>query len=221
MEKQQAKHIVSTYDADLENLKSMINEMGIMIEKQLFDSIKLLKQTNEEVIKRVIEDDQYVNNLEKKIRDFATKTLSKRQPLADDLRKILVALKLSSSMERIGDHASNIAYRVSLAKEAPVNYDTDSVFRLGESVLKNLSMALTSYDQDSKAIATTIPEEDKNIDLMYETCFREHITLMMENPTKFIAYGTQMLFIAKDLERIGDLSKNISKEVIYSLKGKL
>ena len=154
------------------------------------------------------------------IREFATKTLTKRQPLADDLRKIIISLKISSILERIGDHASNVAGRILHVKKVPDNYVTESIYQLGQLVVKNYSKALSSFDQDSQKIAQIVPTEDVTINSVYETCFREHLHLMMED-REIIGFSTQMLFIAKELERIGDLSKVISKEVIYNLKGKI
>ena len=136
------------------------------------------------------------------------------------MRKIIVSIKIASTLERIGDHAENIANRIEQAKIVPTNYLTDSIYRLGQSVIKNLSQALTAYDQNSITLSKNVSLEDKKIDLLYETCFREHLVLMMED-NKNISYFTQMLFIAKELERIGDLCKNIAKEVSYSVEGKI
>ena len=214
------KHIVSNYDNDLELLKNMIIEMGVMLEKQLFLAAEIIKVSNDEISKSIIETEKKINLSEKKIREYATNTLSKRQPLADDLRKILVSIQLSGTLERIGDHAANISTRVSKAETVPSTYTTDSIYRLGQSVIKILSQALSSYDESSESLAKSIAVQDKEIDLLYETCFREHIILMMEQNNN-IGYCVQMLFIAKELERIGDLSKNIGEEVLYSVRGKL
>lgn len=214
------KHIVSNYDNDLELLKNMIIEMGVMLEKQVFLAAEIIKVSNNEISKSIIETEKKINLSEKKIREYATNTLSKRQPLADDLRKILVSIQLSGTLERIGDHAANISTRVSKAETVPSTYTTDSIYRLGQSVIKILSQALSSYDESSESLAKSIAVQDKEIDLLYETCFREHIILMMEQNNN-IGYCVQMLFIAKELERIGDLSKNIGEEVLYSVRGKL
>ena len=214
------KHIVSNYDNDLELLKNMIIEMGVMLEKQVFLAVEIIKVSNDEISKIIIETEKKINLSEKRIREYATNTLSKRQPLADDLRKILVSIQLSGTLERIGDHAANISTRVSKAETVPSTYTTDSIYRLGQSVIKILSQALSSYDESSESLAKSIAVQDKEIDLLYETCFREHIILMMEQNYN-IGYCVQMLFIAKELERIGDLSKNIGEEVLYSVRGKL
>ena len=214
------KHIVSNYDNDLELLKNMIIEMGVMLEKQVFLAVEIIKVSNDEISKSIIETEKKINLSEKRIREYATNTLSKRQPLADDLRKILVSIQLSGTLERIGDHAANISTRVSKAKTVPSTYTTDSIYRLGQSVIKILSQALTSYDESSESLAKSIAVQDREIDLLYETCFREHLILMMEQNSN-IGYCAQMLFIAKELERIGDLSKNIGEEVLYSVRGKL
>ncbi len=216
------EHIVSTYDDDLNSLKSNLTEMGLKVEKQIFESVNLVKIINLSKAKKIIKNDDEIDSLETKIREFATTTLSKRQPLADDLRKIIIALKISSSLERIGDHASNIATRVLYVKNVPEFYQTDSIHQLGLLVLKNYSKALSAYDLQSREIAETVPTEDVTINSLYETCFREHLHIMMEDREKnSIGFYTQMLFVAKELERIGDLSKVISKEVIYNLQGKL
>ena len=170
--------------------------------------------------KKIQKADDAIDSLEVEIREFATKTLTKRQPLADDLRKIIISLKISSILERIGDHASNVAGRILHVKKVPDNYVTESIYQLGQLVVKNYSKALSSFDQDSQKIAQIVPTEDVTINSVYETCFREHLHLMMED-REIIGFSTQMLFIAKELERIGDLSKVISKEVIYNLKGKI
>ncbi|MFL2679392.1 MAG: phosphate signaling complex protein PhoU [Alphaproteobacteria bacterium] len=214
------EHIVSTYDEDLSLLKSNLIEMGLNCEKQLFNAINITRIISIEKANEIIKNDHEIDIQERKIRELATTTLSKRQPLADDLRRIIIALKISSILERIGDHASNIAGRILHVKKAPESYLTDSIFQLGKLVIKNFSNALSSYDQESQKIAQIVPTEDITINSVYETCFREHLHLMMEEP-KIIGFCTQMLFIAKELERIGDLSKVISKEVIYNLKGKL
>ena len=214
------EHIVTTYDEDLNSLKSNLTKMGLNVEKQIYNAVDLTKIINISKAKEVISNDKEIDALEKKIRGFATITLSKRQPLADDLRQIIISLKISSILERIGDHASNVAGRILSVKKAPEKYITDSIHQLGILVLKNFSTALSAYDQESKKIAQSVPTEDITINSVYETCFREHLHLMMED-RDIIGFCTQMLFIAKELERIGDLSKVISKEVIYNLQGTL
>ena len=214
------KHIVTSYDNDLEYIKILIIEMGVLLEKQTFEAIELIKLHNLKIMPTIKETEKKINSAEKKIREYSTNTLTKRQPLADDLRKIIVSIKIASTLERIGDHAENIANRIEQAKIVPSNYLTDSIYRLGQSVIKNLSQALTAYDQNSITLSKNVSLEDKKIDLLYETCFREHLVLMMED-NKNISYFTQMLFIAKELERIGDLCKNIAKEVSYSVEGRI
>ncbi len=214
------EHIVTTYDEDLNNLKTGLTEMGLKVEKQIFESVGLTKVINISKAKQIKRNDDEIDALETKIRKFATKTLSKRQPLADDLRKIIIVLKISSILERIADHASNVASRILYVKKSPDSYHTDSIHQLGLLVIKNFSKALSSYEQQSEKIAETVPTQDVTINSVYETCFREHLHLMMED-RELIGFCTQMLFIAKELERIGDLSKVISREVIYNLKGKL
>ena len=121
------EHIVSTYDEDLSLLKSNLIEMGLNCEKQLFHAINITRIINIAKANEIITNDDEIDAQETKIRELATVTLSKRQPLADDLRKIIISLKISSILERIGDHASNIAGRILYVKKAPENYLTDSI----------------------------------------------------------------------------------------------
>ena len=129
------EHIVTTYDEDLNSLKSNLTKMGLNVEKQIYNAVDLTKIINISKAKEVVENDKDIDALEKKIRGFATITLSKRQPLADDLRQIIISLKISSILERIGDDASNVAGRILSVKKAPDSYSTDSVHQLGLLVL--------------------------------------------------------------------------------------
>ena len=213
------EHIVSTYDDDLNTLKTKLLEMGVLVERQIFQAIEITKIINLAKAKKIQKADDAIDSLEVEIREFATKTLTKRQPLADDLRKIIISLKISSILESelVITHLMLLDVFFML-KKVPDNYVTESIYQLGQLVVKNYSKALSSFDQDSQKIAQIVPTEDVTINSVYETCFREHLHIMMED-REIIGFSTQMLFIAKELERIGDLSKVISKEVIYNLKG--
>ena len=131
------EHIVSTYDDDLNTLKTKLLEMGVLVERQIFQAIEITKIINLAKAKKIQKADDAIDSLEVEIREFATKTLTKRQPLADDLRKIIISLKISSILERIGDHASNVAGRILHVKKVPDNYVTESIYQLGQLVVKN------------------------------------------------------------------------------------
>ena len=146
------EHIVSTYDDDLNTLKTKLLEMGVLVERQIFQAIEVTKIINLSKAKEIQKGDDAIDALEAEIREFATKTLTKRQPLADDLRKIIISLKISSILERIGDHAANVAGRILHVKKMPENYLTDSIYQLGQLVVKNYSKALSSFDQDLSLI---------------------------------------------------------------------
>ena len=214
------QHIVTTYDEDLDKIKSDLFKMALIVEKQIYDSVNLIKILDIKKAKEIIKNDDKIDKKEKEIRNLATNILTKRQPLADDLRKILIALKISGTIERVADHAANIAGRMSYVNNIPDSYLTDSIFHLGSLVLANYAKAISSYDKDSSKIAKVVPNLDREINSIYETCFREHLHIMMED-RETIGFCTQMLFIAKELERIGDLSKVISKEVLYNVEGVL
>ena len=161
------EHIVSTYDDDLNTLKTKLLEMGVLVERQIFQAIEITKIINLAKAKKIQKADDAIDSLEVEIREFATKTLTKRQPLADDLRKIIISLKISSILERIGDHASNVAGRILHVKKVPDNYVTESIYQLGQLVVKNYSKALSSFDQASQKIAQVVPTEDVTINSVY------------------------------------------------------
>ena len=161
------EHIVSTYDDDLNTLKTKLLEMGVLVERQIFQAIEITKIINLAKAKKIQKADDAIDSLEVEIREFATKTLTKRQPLADDLRKIIISLKISSILERIGDHASNVAGRILHVKKVPDNYVTESIYQLGQLVVKNYSKALSSFDQDSQKIAQIVPTEDVTLSLIH------------------------------------------------------
>ena len=213
----QEGHIVKSYDEEIRDIKNNIVDMGSLVENQLKDSLQCLKDKDTEFAEKIIENDNVIDKAYNTLDQSLVEILGKRQPMAADLRTIFSAIKINKDLERIGDHASNIAGRILHVKKAPENYLTDSIYQLGQLVLKNFSKALSSYDQQSQKIAQIVPAEDVTINSVYETCFREHLHLMMEEP-KILGFCTQMLFIAKELERIGDLSKVISKEVAQKLK---
>lgn len=217
------KHIVSNYDADLNSCKSMIIEMGIQIEKNLFDLIEMIELPRKEIFDNLLKNEASQNTREKKIRLFVLNTLNKRQPMADDLRNIIIALKISGILERINDHITNAAKKLHNLEVLPKDFaSNNSVKMLAKSTLQNLSTALKAYEQFSADLSKQVQVEDESINKLFKKVFEENsINIKNSEKEEEIDSYISMLFIAKEFERIGDLSKNIGKEVKYYISGKI
>lgn len=217
------KHIVSNYDADLNSCKSMIIEMGIQIEKNLFDLIEMIELPRKEIFDNLLKNEASQNTREKKIRLFVLNTLNKRQPMADDLRNIIIALKISGILERINDHITNAAKKLHNLEVLPKDFaSNNSVKMLAKSTLQNLSTALKGYEQFSADLSKQVQVEDESINKLFKKVFEENsINIKNSKKEEEIDSYISMLFIAKEFERIGDLSKNIGKEVKYYISGKI
>ena len=217
------KHIVSNYDADLNSCKSMIIEMGIQIEKNLFDLIEMIELPRKEIFDNLLKNEASQNTREKKIRLFVLNTLNKRQPMADDLRNIIIALKISGILERINDHITNAAKKLHNLEVLPIDFaSNNSVKMLAKATLQNLSTALKAYEQFSAELSKQVQVEDESINKLFKKVFEENsINIKNSKKEEEIDSYISMLFISKEFERIGDLSKNIGKEVKYYISGKV
>jgi phosphate transport system protein len=212
------EHIVKSYDEELRRLNDTIVEMGGMTEAQIAASIEALMKRNPELSERVIEDDDKVDELNYEVDSQATRLLALRQPMALDLRNVVAALKISSDLERIADYASNIARRgIALCETAPVRpiHAVPRMSRLAQQMIKDVLDAYIERDV-SKAIA--VWRADEEVDEMYVSLFRELLTYMMEDPRN-ITPCTHVLFIAKNIERIGDHITNISETIYFLVHG--
>ncbi len=211
-------HIVSSYDDDLKKLDNFIAEMGGLAEVQLADAIDALIKRDVEKAEKVIERDRLIDALEQELDEFATRMIALRQPLAEDLRAVIAALKTSSVIERIGDYAKNIAKRTIPLSQTPVVGPINSVVRMAElvqSMIKNVLDAYVSRDGDK---ANDVLNSDAEVDALYTSLFRELLTYMMEDP-RVISSATHVLFVAKNIERIGDHATNIAGNVHFMVYG--
>ena len=213
-----AEHIIKSYDEELDRLSKMIVEMGGLAESQLAAAIEAVTRRDSERAARVIQDDDRVDQLEREIDNLAIRLLALRQPMARDLREIVAALKIASDLERICDHAANVAKRsIALAQTPPIQPVTTlpRMTRLALLLIKDVIDAYVARDAD-KAFAVWVRDEE--LDEMYGSLFRVLLTYMMEDPRN-IGPSTHLLFIAKNIERIGDHATNIAENVYYLVHG--
>lgn len=212
------EHIVSSYDEELQKLSVMISRMGGHSEKLLTDAIAALNRRDEVLAMKTIAADDQIDRLEREVEDLAILMIAKRQPMALDLREIMAAIKISSDLERIGDLAKNIAKRTLILNQAEPIQLTRSVERMGKIAAEHLKQVLDAYANKDLQAAINVWNSDDNIDAHYNSLFRELLTYMIEDP-RTISSCAHLLFIAKNLERIGDHGTNIAEYIHFLVTG--
>jgi phosphate transport system protein len=213
-----ADHIIKSYDEELQRLNKIIVEMGGLAETQIADATQAVVERDSDLAAMVVEGDAKVDQLERELDNLGIRLLALRQPMARDLREIFVALKIASDLERICDYAANIAKRsIALAQTPPIQpaHSLPRMTRLALALIKDVIDAYVERDA-AKAYAAWMRDEE--LDEMYASLFRVFLTYMMEDPRN-ISACTHLLFMAKNIERIGDHATNIAENVYYLVHG--
>lgn len=212
------QHIVSAFDDDLVSVQAKISEMGGLCEDLLTNALVAVQNRDAQLAAEVIARDKKLDALEMELEEIATRTIALRQPMAQDLRILISALKIASTLERIGDLAKNISKRaIYLSSARPVKLSS-SLVRMGQQTLGQLTEVLDAYSSRDTEKAVSVWRRDVEIDDVYNAIFREILTYMMEDP-RMIGLGSQLLFIAKNLERIGDHVTHVSEMIYYIVEG--
>jgi len=214
-----SEHIVKSYDEDLSQLKTMLAQMGGLVEQQLDDAIDALTRRDTALADRVIQNDERVDVLEHQIEEKAILTIARRQPVARDLREIMVAIRVASDLERIGDLAKNTAKRTHAMSDELPRKLMAGVTRMGRLAQVELKNILDAYSRTDAEMAMEVWRSDEELDALYNSIFRELLTYMMEDPRN-ISLCTHLLFGAKNMERIGDHATNIAENIYYLVHGK-
>ncbi len=212
-------HIAKAYDNDIATLKSQLAEMGGIAEEQLANAIQALIRRDTALADSVIRNDDTLDGLERRIEEKAILTIAKRQPMAHDLREIIVAIRVSSDIERIGDLAKNTAKRTHAISEALPRNLASGLTRMGQMAQTQLNQVLNAYALRDDEMGLAVWRADEDLDALYNSIFRELLTYMMEDPRK-IGECTHLLFGAKNLERIGDHTTNIAENIHFLIHGK-
>ena len=212
-------HIIKTYGEELEQLSAEVVLMGGLAEAQVADAVEAVARRDVALAQSVVGRDHWLDELEKDIERKCIRLIALRQPMADDLRKTVAAMKISTSLERIGDLAKNIAKRAVVISEAePMTPLTRSIERMGKLVSSRLRDVLDAYKSGKADLAQTVWASDTEVDEHYNAMFRELLTYMMGDP-RTISACTHLLFMAKNLERIGDHATNMAEHIHYELTG--
>ena len=213
-----ATHIVKSYEGDLKRLREMIARMGGLAERQVADAADALVRRDTKLAAEVVERDKLLDDMERDVEQFCVRLLALRQPMAQDLRLIIACMKISQDLERIGDYARNGAKRAIVVATQPILGSLNGFERMAELVQENLKGAIDALVEDDAAKADEVWGNDEPIDGIYNGIFREMLTFMMEDPRN-ITSATHLLFVAKNMERIGDHATNIAERVHFAVLG--
>ena len=213
------EHTIKSYEGELNLLDKKIAQMGGLAESILGQAFDALERRDPRLAEVAVQSDRAIDNLEREIEDMAISMIARRQPMADDLRHIMAALHITRDLERIGDHAKNIAKRaLAIASEQYPKPLMSGLRHMVERALRQLKDVLDAYSERNADLALAVWRADEQIDAMYNSVFRELLTYMMEDPRN-IGLCTHLLFGAKNLERIGDHTTNIAETVHYLVHG--
>jgi phosphate transport system protein len=213
------EHTVRAYDAELDAITAELARMGGLAEAEVADAIRSIADRQLELAEAVIERDARLDAMEADIQQKAIRLIALRQPVADDLRRIVAAIKISGDLERCGDLAKNIAKRALIIAESdPLTPVTSSIERMGELVALRLKEVLDALATREVDRAINVWMLDHEIDEHYDAIFRELLTYMMGDPRTITACA-HLLFVAKNLERIGDHATNIAETLHFEITG--
>jgi phosphate transport system protein len=213
-----SKHIVRSFDEDLRDLTHKIAEMGALSERQVADALTALAERDIDTAARVIERDVEVDAFEELVDQTVVRLLAIRQPMAVDLRIVTMALKISNDLERASDYAVSIAKRSQRLSDQAELAPAQRIPQMGGICLEMMKEVLDAYVERDADKAAIVIERDAEVDELYTGLFRELVTYMLEDP-RTISRCIDLMFIAKNLERIGDHATNIAEKIQYMMRG--
>ncbi len=214
-------HIVTRFDKELNEIETLLVLMADKVSDQMKNSSKALKKNDTELAAKVAKADAAINELETQIDEKAIRLIALRQPMAEDLRSAITTLKVSQCLERMGDYAKTLSYRVDAVDDySPMKPVVRRISKMSNQVAIMLDQVMEAYVTQDTELAEKARLADEDINDETAALFRELLTYMMENPRNIEAC-THLLFISKNLERSGDQVKNIAEQVHYLVTGEL
>jgi len=213
-----AEHTVKAFDDDITGLRGLIAEMGGLVELSITQAMDALVRLDETLAAEVVQRDKKIDKLEVEVDKRAIRVLALRAPMADDLREVVATLKIAGVLERIGDYAKNIAKRVGQIEGRSRFEPLTLLPAMSEIAGGMVHDVLTAYAARDAALAADVHKRDSKVDAFYENIFRNLVSHMMENPAS-ISSAAQLLFVARNLERIGDHATNVAELVYYAATG--
>ncbi|MFN3864609.1 MAG: phosphate signaling complex protein PhoU [Erythrobacter sp.] len=213
-----AEHTVKAFDEDITRLRGLIAEMGGLAEVAIQEALDALVRGDEELAERVVARDKRIDALETEVDKLAVRIIALRAPMADDLREVIAALKIGGVLERIGDYSKNIAKRVGMI-EGRARFEPLTLLpTMGELAGEMVHDVLTAYAARDPELAREVIATDAKVDAFYNSIFRNLVSHMVENPST-ISSAAQLLFVARNIERIGDHATNVAEMVHFAATG--
>ena len=213
-------HIVASFDEDLGELNTMLTRLGGLAEKQFADAMDALERRDIQNIDEIIARDAELDEMEFNLNERGIEIIALRAPVARDLRRVIVTIKVAALLERIGDYAKNIAKRSRVIIEHENSKsDNVSLARMAALVQQMLNQVLDAYVSKDSDLAMDVRDRDMEVDRLHTSLFREILARMSEAPEQ-VATGSHLLFIAKNIERIGDHTTGIAEQIFFLKHGR-
>ena len=212
------EHTVKAFDNDIASLRGLVAEMGGLAELSLTESMEALVRGNAEMAQAVIARDKRIDALEAEVDQLAIRIIALRAPVADDLREVVAALKIAGVIERIGDYAKNIAKSTDKIEHRQRFEPLALIPAMAELAGSMVHDVLTAYAARDPILARAVVERDVRVDAFYNSLFRSLVSHMMESPAT-IGSAAQLLFVARNIERIGDHATNVAEMVYFAATG--
>ncbi|MCB2045235.1 MAG: phosphate signaling complex protein PhoU [Novosphingobium sp.] len=212
------EHTVRSFDEEITRLRGLIAEMGGLAELSAQEAVDALIHRNLELADAVVVRDKKLDALEAEVDRLAVRVIALRAPMADDLREVVAALKIAGMLERIGDYAKNIAKRVERIEVSKAFEPLTLLPAMAEVATDMVHDVMTAYAARDAALALDVIERDTKVDAFYNSIFRNLVSHMIENPST-ISSAAQLLFITRNLERIGDHATNVAEMVHFAALG--
>ncbi len=211
-------HILSTYDDELQEVRSIVIQMGDLAANQLSEAMQALRDLDIEKAKEVRLSDKKLDALEITAERAVIGVFARRAPVADDLREVVSALKMTTMIERMGDYAKNIAKRTFALSDGALVVMPEMLDKMAIEAHQMIESVLEAYVKRSAEQAVAVWESDEALDSMYNLTYRKILARMMETP-EYIGELTHYLMIAKNIERIGDQATNVAEQIFYAITG--
>jgi phosphate transport system protein len=212
------EHTVKAFDNEIGELRGHIAEMGGRAEAAITNAMDALIRRDLELARRVIEDDRIIDRLEAEVEKLAVQIIALRAPMADDLRDVVSALKIAAVLERVGDYGKNIAKRVGKLEGRRKIEPLSLLPSMAQVATEMVADALNAFAARDADLAVQVNERDRVVDDFYNSIFRTLVTYMVEYPPT-ISDAAHLLFIAKNLERVGDHATNVAEMVYFAARG--
>ena len=212
------EHTVKAFDEDITRLRGLIAEMGGLAEVAVQNAMEALVKGDDALAERIIADDKKLDAIEAEVDKLAVRIIALRAPMADDLREVIAALKIAGVVERIGDYSKAIAKASRQIEERKRFEPLTLLPAMGEMAAEMVHDVLTAYAARDPVLAREVIAADEKVDNFYNSIFRNLVSHMVENPAT-ISTAAQLLFVARNIERIGDHATNVAEMVHFAATG--